>query len=98
MVQFPLSPCLSRAVMASLELNCTEALLSIAAMLSVENVFARPGGRDKLSEASSIWSELGSLAGGNNDFLTLWYIFEECFKRCATFTTVHKFFIYNVKR
>ena len=81
MIHFPLSPSLSRAVIASLQYGCVDELLIIAAMLSVENIFVRPGHRDKLSEASKLWSELASLAGGKNDFLALLYIFRECFRR-----------------
>ena len=85
MVQFPLSPCLSRVVLASLELNCVESVLIIAAMLSVEDVFLRPRGRQKFSKASKVWAELAIMAGGCNDFLTLLYVFEECFERCVWF-------------
>ena len=81
MIHFPLSPFLSRAVIASIQYNCVDELLIIASMLSVENIFVRPGHRDKLTEASQLWSELASLAGGNNDFLTLLYIFQQCSKR-----------------
>ena len=84
MVQLPLSPCLSKAVLASLQFGCDELMLPIAAMLSVENVFAQPGSCTQLSKASKCWSKLGSLAGGDNDFLMLLYIFQECFKRYVT--------------
>ena len=43
MVEYPLPPGLARAVIYSGALNCQEFLLPIAAMLSVENVFIRPG-------------------------------------------------------
>ncbi|CAB4031681.1 probable ATP-dependent RNA helicase DHX40, partial [Paramuricea clavata] len=80
MVLFPLSPCLSRILLASLEFNCVESILIIVAMLSVEDVFLRPGDRKKFSKASKVWAELAASAGGNNDFLTLLYVFEECFR------------------
>ena len=81
MVLFPLSPCLSRILLASLEFACTESILVIVAMLSVEDVFLRPGDRKKFCKASKVWAELAVSAGGNNDFFTLLYVFEECFKR-----------------
>ena len=83
MVLFPLSPCLSRCALASLQFNCSESMLIIAAMLSVEDVFLRPGNREKLAKASGVWEKLATKAGGANDFLTLLCIFEECFKRCV---------------
>lgn len=44
LVQFPLPPNLSCAVIKAASLDCEDLLLPIAAMLSVENVFIRPGG------------------------------------------------------
>ena len=85
MVLFPLSPCLSRVLLASLEFGCTESILIIVAMLSVEDVFLRPGDRKKFTKASKVWAKLAVSAGGNNDFFTLLYAFEECFKRCVRF-------------
>lgn len=43
MVQFPLPPNLTCAVIKSASLDCEDLLLPIAAMLSVEKVFIRPG-------------------------------------------------------
>lgn len=43
MVQFPLPPNLTCAVIKSASLDCEDVLLPIAAMLSVEKVFIRPG-------------------------------------------------------
>lgn len=45
LVQFPLPPNLSCAVIKAASLDCEDLLLPIAAMLSVENVFIRPGGK-----------------------------------------------------
>lgn len=45
MVEFPLSPGLARALIRSAQLICEDAMLPIAAMLSVENVFVRSGDR-----------------------------------------------------
>ncbi|XP_048375333.1 probable ATP-dependent RNA helicase DHX40 [Sphaerodactylus townsendi] len=47
MVQFPLPPTLACAVIQSISLGCEHLLLPIAAMLSVENVFIRPGNGDR---------------------------------------------------
>jgi HrpA-like RNA helicase len=40
MVQIPLAPQIARAVLASIELRCVAEMLTIAAMLSVETLFA----------------------------------------------------------
>lgn len=43
MVEFPLHPGLTRAVLKAASLGCQDTLLPVAAMLSVENIFIRPG-------------------------------------------------------
>lgn len=43
MVEFPLHPGLTRALLKAASLGCQELLLPVAAMLSVENIFIRPG-------------------------------------------------------
>lgn len=43
MVEFPLHPGLTRAVLKAASLSCQDMLLPVAAMLSVENIFIRPG-------------------------------------------------------
>lgn len=45
MVEFPLHPGLTRAVLKAASLGCQDLLLPVAAMLSVENIFIRPGKR-----------------------------------------------------
>jgi pre-mRNA-splicing factor ATP-dependent RNA helicase DHX15/PRP43 len=42
MAEFPLDPQLAKMLVASPEFNCSNEILSIAAMLSVPNVFVRP--------------------------------------------------------
>jgi hypothetical protein len=48
MAEFPLEPALSKMLIVSNELGCTEEILTIVAMLSVENPFYRP--KDKASQ------------------------------------------------
>jgi ATP-dependent RNA helicase DHX8/PRP22 len=48
MAEFPLEPALSKMLIVSAELGCSEEILTIVAMLSVENPFYRP--KDKESE------------------------------------------------
>ena len=49
MAEFPLEPNLSKMLILSVDLGCSEEILTITAMLSVENPFFRP--RDKQSQA-----------------------------------------------
>ncbi|KAM4886653.1 putative ATP-dependent RNA helicase DHX40 isoform 4-T4 [Sylvia borin] len=78
LVQFPLPPNLSCALIKAASLGCEDLLLPIAAMLSVENVFIRPGDPQKQKEAELQHQELASQVGGCNDFATLLNIFEQC--------------------
>ncbi|XP_027726448.1 probable ATP-dependent RNA helicase DHX40 isoform X2 [Vombatus ursinus] len=78
MAEFPLSPNLTSAVLKAASLDCEDLLLPIAAMLSVENIFIRPGDAEKRKEAELRHQELSSQAGGFNDFATLAIIFEQC--------------------
>lgn len=43
MVEFPLHPGLTRTLLKAAALGCQDLLLPVAAMLSVENIFIRPG-------------------------------------------------------
>ncbi|XP_038065220.1 probable ATP-dependent RNA helicase DHX40 isoform X2 [Patiria miniata] len=71
MVEYPLPPGLARAVIYSGALKCQELMLPIAAMLSVENVFIRPGDAAKQKEAAKAHAVLAETAGSSNDFATL---------------------------
>jgi HrpA-like RNA helicase len=42
MAEFPLEPQLSKMLIMSVELHCSEEALTIVSMLSVENIFSRP--------------------------------------------------------
>ncbi|XP_031569956.1 probable ATP-dependent RNA helicase DHX40, partial [Actinia tenebrosa] len=78
MVELPLSPGLSRAVISSYDFVCEELVLPVAAMLSVEQVFASGSSKSNLAKVSRIQKELAEAAGGTNDFATLLYIYKEC--------------------
>lgn len=43
MVEFPLPPNLTRALLKAAALECEDVMLPVAAMLSVENILIRPG-------------------------------------------------------
>ncbi|XP_067866807.1 probable ATP-dependent RNA helicase DHX40 isoform X2 [Heterodontus francisci] len=78
MVEFPLPPSVTRAVLKAAAIGCECLLLPVAAMLSVENVFIRPGNQEKQKEAELRHRALALEAGGSNDFVTLLNVFEKC--------------------
>ncbi|MBN3308345.1 DHX40 helicase, partial [Amia calva] len=78
MVEFPLSPGLTCALLKAAALGCENLLLPVAAMLSVENVFIRPGQPEKQQEADVKHRELAAQAGGSNDFTVLLSVFRQC--------------------
>ncbi|KAL2919200.1 DEAH-box ATP-dependent RNA helicase prp22 [Polyrhizophydium stewartii] len=49
MSQFPMDPAMSKTLLISTELGCSEEVLSIVAMLTAENIFYRP--KDKQAQA-----------------------------------------------
>uniref|UniRef100_A0A673LUA8 RNA helicase n=1 Tax=Sinocyclocheilus rhinocerous TaxID=307959 RepID=A0A673LUA8_9TELE len=74
MVEFPLPPNLTRALLKAAALGCEDVMLPVAAMLSVENIFIRPGQK----EAEIRHKEIAACAGGSNDFIMLLSVFEKC--------------------
>uniref|UniRef100_H3AKB7 RNA helicase n=1 Tax=Latimeria chalumnae TaxID=7897 RepID=H3AKB7_LATCH len=78
MVELPLPPGLTRALLKAAALGCEDLLLPVAAMLSVENVFIRPGHPEKQKVAERRHREFASQTGGCNDFTTLLNIFKQC--------------------
>lgn len=51
MADFPMEPAPAKTLIASVELGCSEEILSVVAMLSVQNVFYRP--KEKQAQADS---------------------------------------------
>ncbi|KAG7471288.1 hypothetical protein MATL_G00122690 [Megalops atlanticus] len=78
MVEFPLPPGLTRALLKAASLGCEDLLLPVAAMLSVENIFIRPGQQEKQQDAERKHRQLIAEAGSCNDFTVLLSIFEKC--------------------
>lgn len=78
MVEFPLHPGLTRALLKAASFGCPDLMLPVAAMLSVENIFIRPGHPEKQKEADQKHRALASMSGGMNDFATLLSIFQLC--------------------
>uniref|UniRef100_A0A672HVK8 RNA helicase n=1 Tax=Salarias fasciatus TaxID=181472 RepID=A0A672HVK8_SALFA len=78
MVEFPLHPGLTRAVLRAASVGCEDLLLPVAAMLSVENIFIRPGHPEKQKQADQRHRALAAKTGSMNDFATLLSVFQLC--------------------
>ena len=66
MADFPMEPALAKVLIASVEMGCSDEILSIVAMLSIQSVFYRP--REKLQQADQKKSKFHDTHG---DHLTL---------------------------
>jgi ATP-dependent RNA helicase DHX8/PRP22 len=71
MAEFPLEPALSKTLLTAVDLGCSDEVLTIVAMLSVENVFFRP--RDKQAQADQKHSKFYQPEG---DHITLLTVFQ----------------------
>jgi len=54
MAEFPLPPMFSKTLLHSISLGCTEEILSIVAMLQVQNIFVVPSGKKKASNKAKL--------------------------------------------
>jgi ATP-dependent RNA helicase DHX8/PRP22 len=70
MAEFPLEPQLSKMVICSVELGCADEILTIVAMLSVENIFYRP--RDKQAVADQKRSKFFAPEGDHITMLAVY--------------------------
>jgi len=70
MAEFPLEPPLSKMLIASVELGCSEEILTIVAMLSVQNVFYRP--REKQAQADAKKAKFFQPEGDHLTLLTVY--------------------------
>ena len=52
MEEFPLDPALSKMLIVSTEMGCSEEILTIVSMLSIPSIFFRPKGREEDSDAA----------------------------------------------
>ena len=71
LVEFPIQPSLARTLVRSKQLRCEAAMLPIVAMLTVENVFVKPGSKKEAERAMEVHAELAREGGGSSDFSTL---------------------------
>ena len=76
LVEFPLQPSLGRVLIRSRQLGCSDAVLTIVAMLSVENVFVRPSTKQESEEAMEAHRRIAQECGGTSDFSTLLAVYK----------------------
>jgi pre-mRNA-splicing factor ATP-dependent RNA helicase DHX16 len=74
MAEFPLDPMMSKALVASEKFGCTEEIMTVCAMLSVNNsIFYRP--KDKAVHADN--ARLNFARGGGGDHITLMNVYNQ---------------------
>ncbi|KAJ3379561.1 DEAH-box ATP-dependent RNA helicase prp22 [Lobulomyces angularis] len=73
MAELPVSPFLARSLIASVTENCSFEMITIAAILSVEDIFLSPRTEEKKIQAEEIWNE--EFAYPKSDHLTFLKIF-----------------------
>ena len=71
MSEFPLDPQLSKTLVSSHKYKCSQEVLTIVAMLSVQQCFMRP--KDKQKEADEAKSRC-SVSWHDTDHLRLWMV------------------------
>lgn len=72
MAEFPLAPQLSKMLLTSVDLNCSDEAITIVAMLSVQNIFYRP--REKQQQADQKRAKFFQPDG---DHLTMLAVYEQ---------------------
>lgn len=87
LADLPLSPVLGKILLVSVDLGCSEQVLSIVAMLSVKPAFMRP---DR-ANAHRLQATKAKLSDLSSDHLTLLNVYEawQSAGRCATWATAH---------
>jgi len=72
MVEFPLDPALSKMLLTSLEMGCSDEILIIVSMLSVPAIFYRPKGREEDSDNAREKFQVPE-----SDHLTLLHVYQQ---------------------
>eukprot|EP00462_Mataza_sp_D1_P000734 CAMPEP_0175095044 /NCGR_PEP_ID=MMETSP0086_2-20121207/3931_1 /TAXON_ID=136419 /ORGANISM="Unknown Unknown, Strain D1" /LENGTH=202 /DNA_ID=CAMNT_0016368237 /DNA_START=1 /DNA_END=609 /DNA_ORIENTATION=- len=70
MAEFPLEPQLSKILIASVDLGCADEILTVVAMLSVEQIFYRP--KEKQAQADSKKAKFFQPEGDHLTLLTVY--------------------------
>jgi len=72
MAGFPLDPRYTACLLEAERLGCTEAMLTIVALLTSENVFQTPGAREKREEADQVHKKFATAEGDLLTLLNVW--------------------------
>jgi pre-mRNA-splicing factor ATP-dependent RNA helicase DHX15/PRP43 len=75
MAEFPLDPQLSKMLIASTDYNCSNEILSITSLLSVPQVFIRPG--DKKKEADESKMRFAHIDGDHITLLNVYHAYKQ---------------------
>jgi ATP-dependent RNA helicase DDX35 len=75
MAEFPLHPTHSKALLSGENFGCTQEMLSIIALLQVQNVFTTPSGRKK--EADKAKLKFACVEGDHLTILNVYKVFKE---------------------
>eukprot|EP00938_MAST-03A_sp_MAST-3A-sp1_P003809 g3809.t1 len=70
MAEFPLEPSLSKILILSAKMGCSEEILTIVSMLSVDNVFYRP--KEKQAQADQKRAKFNQVEGDHLTFLAVY--------------------------
>ncbi|KAK8942195.1 hypothetical protein KSP40_PGU018957 [Platanthera guangdongensis] len=96
MARFPLDPIYSKALILSGEFKCSEEMLIVVAMLSVESIFYSP--REKLEEARSAWKRFSSSDGDHQTLVIVFRAAAEYLKKIKAATSKTKAIEKNLNR
>ncbi|CAM9454912.1 unnamed protein product [Chrysoparadoxa australica] len=79
MAELPVEPSVSRALLASWTMGCTEEMLSVAAMLTVQSVFSPPrrGGTEAKERYEEAMRDFAALEGDHITYLNVFNSFNE---------------------
>lgn len=75
MAEFPLDPQLAKMVVASCDFNCSNEILSITSMLSVPQIFVRPGELKKAADEAKM--SFGHIDGDHLTMLNVYHAFKQ---------------------
>lgn len=75
MAEFPLDPQLSKMLVAAPEFRCSNEILSIAAMLSVPNVFVRP--KEAMKAADEAKAKFAHMDGDHLTLLNVYHAYKQ---------------------
>lgn len=70
MADFPMDPAMAKMLIASVDLGCSEEILTIVSMLSAENIFYRP--KDKQAQADAKKAKFHQPEGDHLTLLTVY--------------------------